>query len=67
MLLEEEHIRLVKLGNTFCLDLAKITAPILAQFRPEIRTEVLYYLQDHTSLFAAYTSDKIDAILRELK
>ena len=62
---EEEHIALVEAGNVFCQDLAKIAAKAISQFSEDIRGDVVYYLQDHTSLFSPYTADLIIAELKK--
>ena len=56
---EDEHIKLVEEGNTFCLELANIAADVLLKFRSEIRDEVMVYLQDCTSLYSPFTADAI--------
>lgn len=60
---EDEHIKLVELGNQFDEDLAAAAAKVFKQLPPEIDVHVKYYLQDRTSLFSPRTADLIDKLL----
>lgn len=63
---EDEHRKLVRLGDQFCKDLAIAAGMAIGTFPPgKIRDEVKVYLQDHTSLYSPYTSDMIDEFIRK--
>lgn len=58
-LTEEQHIKLVEVGEQFRDELATSAAKALSQLPKEIRQESIYYLQDCTSLFQPGTFDRI--------
>jgi hypothetical protein len=64
---EDEHIRLCEAGDEFCKQLATATAQVVAQFSPEMLEDVVYYLQDHTSLFSPFTYDRMVEEVRRLR
>lgn len=56
---ESTHVKLVRLGDTFSLDLAAITVKALRQIPEKERGEALAYLQDHTSLYSPCVANAI--------
>lgn len=51
MLTEEQHIKLVVVGDKFWNDLGKLAGKAISQFPPEIQDEVTCYLQDKCSIY----------------
>lgn len=64
---EDEHIRLTEAGTEFCQEIALAAARVIAQFPSEMADDVMYYLQDQTSLFSPFTADRITLEVRRLR
>lgn len=65
-LTEEEHIRLVELGNQFWNDLGDMAAKVIVQFPKEMEWEVETYLQDKCNIFSTNYTDKVRKLREEL-
>lgn len=52
-LTEDEHIKLVEVGNSFWNALSKLTAEHLAKMPEELEDQTLRYLQDRASLYGS--------------
>ena len=55
---EDEHIKLVEVGNSFWAKLGELAADHIAQMPKEIEAEVILYLQDRCSIYSTcYAED----------
>ncbi len=61
-LTEDEHIKLVDVGNVFWHSLADLLAEAIVQFEPAIHGTVQAYLQDRCSLYGV----DLDAAMQRL-
>lgn len=61
---EDMQIKLVETGNLFWDELGKLAARCLAPFPPELRPEVLAYLQDKCSVYCTDYWTHLDQIRR---
>ena len=52
-LTEEEHIKLVEIGDQFWNQFSKIAAEAISQFPEEIECAVISYLQDKCSIYGS--------------
>jgi len=61
---EDQHIKLVKIGDEFWEELGKLVAKCAVQLPEEVEVEVIAYLQDTCSIYGT-TYDKYLKVLRE--
>ena len=62
MLTEDQHIKLVEVGNKFWEELGTLAAECAAEFPPEIEDDVIMYLQDKCSIYGTNYDDKLREI-----
>lgn len=62
MMTEEQHIKLVEVGNKFWEGLGILAAEAIAQFPEEIEDNVTAYLQDMCSIYGSNYDDRLREI-----
>jgi hypothetical protein len=58
-LTEEEHVKLVEVGNTFWEAFGKLVAEAVNQFPPELEGEVMMYIEDRCSAHGSGYSEHL--------
>ena len=62
MLTEDQHIKLVKVGNEFWEELGTLAAEMIAKFPEEIEDDVTMYLQEKCSIYGSNYDNKLREI-----
>jgi len=65
MLTKDQHMELVKVGDSFWDKLGQLAAVHIAQFPEDVEAEVTTYLQDKCSIYGTEYDIYLKAIRRE--